>query len=213
MLGNQCRASLPYTLSLRSAALASTAPTRGHGLLEAFLAGQRARMADKLIPSNVRDGRILDVGCGSYPVFLTRIRFGERYGVDRVLSRATIDRMQEMAIRLESYDADRDDRLPFADEFFAVVTMLAVYEHLREDRLQLLLREVRRVLRPGGIFVMTTPAHWTDPLLTLMSSIRLISTEELDEHKRSHRHEDIRPLLEEAGFPRGDSRWATSRHA
>lgn len=126
--------------------------------------------------------------------------------MDRVLSRATIDKMGEMAIRLQNFDADRDDRLPFGDEYFAVVSMLAVYEHLREDRLKLLLHEVRRVLQPGGVFVMTTPAHWTDPLLTFMSSLGLISGEELDEHKRSHRHEDIRPLLEEAGFPRGGLR-------
>lgn len=186
--------------------LANTAPTRGHGLLESFLASQRARMANKLIPSHLRDGRILDVGCGSYPVFLTQSRFAERYGVDRVLSEATIKRLGDMAIRLQHYDADRDDRLPFADEVFAVVTMLAVYEHLREDRLKLLLREVRRVLQPGGLLVITTPAHWTEPILTFMSAVGLISGEELEEHKRSHRHEDIRPLLEEANFPSGGLR-------
>jgi SAM-dependent methyltransferase len=159
-------------------------------------------MANKLIPGDLRGGRVLDVGCGSYPTFLTRTRFAERHGVDRLLSSATIEALRKVSVQLQAYDADRDDRLPFAEDFFAVVTMLAVYEHLAEDRLKLLLTEIRRVLRPRGLFVMTTPAHWTDPVLSLMSSVGLVSSEELDEHKRSHRHDEIRPLLEEAGFPR-----------
>ena len=163
-------------------------------------------MANKLIPADLRDGRVLDVGCGSYPTFLTTTRFAERYGVDRLLSSSTIDLLRQDSVQLQAYDADRDDRLPFAEDFFDVVTMLAVYEHLAEDRLKMLLRDIRRVLRPRGLFVITTPAHWTDPLLSLMSSVSLISSEELDEHKRSHRHEEIRPLLEEAGFPRAGLR-------
>jgi len=158
-------------------------------------------MANTLIPPALREGSVLDVGCGSYPTFLKQTRFAEKFGVDRVLSSSTIDRLREEGIGLQPFDADREDHLPFDDGSLSVVTMLAVYEHLAEDRLKLLLRDVRRVLQPQGIFVMTTPAHWTEPLLTLMSSVGLISREELDEHQRSHRHEDIRPLLAEAGFP------------
>lgn len=163
-------------------------------------------MANKLIPSNVRSGRILDIGCGSYPTFLTQTQFAERYGVDRVLNRSMIDRMQSAGICLETFDADQEDRLPFPDEFFAVVSMLAVYEHLLEDRLKVVLRDVSRVLRPGGIFVMTTPSHWTEPVLTLLSTIGFISSEEVDEHQRNHKHSDIRPYLEDAGFLGGKLR-------
>lgn len=158
-------------------------------------------MANRLIPSALRDGGILDVGCGSYPVFLTNTRFAEKWGVDRILSASTTAELRRQRVELRPFDADKENRLPFEDEKFSVVTMLAVYEHLAEDRLKLLLGEVRRVLKPRGVFVMTTPAHWTDPLLTVMSSMGLISSEELNEHKRSHRHQDIRPLLEQAGFP------------
>ncbi len=157
-------------------------------------------MANQLIPADLRAGRILDVGCGSYPVFLTLTRFAEKWGVDRVLSASTTAGLRLQGIELLAFDADQDDRLPFEDEKFSAVTMLAVYEHLAEDRLKLLLGDVQRVLKPRGIFVMTTPAHWTDPLLSLMASTGLISSEELNEHKRSHRHQDIRPLLEQAGF-------------
>lgn len=186
--------------------LANTAPTRGHGLLESFLARKRAGIANKLIPSNLRDGSVLDVGCGSYPTFLKNTRFTRRFGVDRVLDASTIKALQEEGICLGLFDADTEEHLPFEDDYFSAVTMLAVYEHLAEERLRLLLQDIRRVLRPKGVFVMTTPAHWTDPVLTVMSSVGLISREELEEHKRSHRHADIRPRLEAAGFEAGRMR-------
>src|SRR5712664_4747413 len=105
--------------------LANTAPTRGHGLLESFLAHQRARMANTLIPPALREGSVLDVGCGSYPTFLKQTRFAEKFGVDRVLSSSTIDRLREEGIGLQPFDADREDHLPFDDGSLSVVTMLA----------------------------------------------------------------------------------------
>jgi SAM-dependent methyltransferase len=49
------------------------------------------------------------------------------------------------------------DRLPFADDVFDSVTMLDVLEHTRSE--QETLAEVRRVLRPGGLVVLTVPAR------------------------------------------------------
>src|SRR2546423_15607544 len=57
--------------------------TRGHGLLEGFLARQRVRRANSLIPESARAGRVLDIGCGTYPLFLLSTAFHERYGLDR----------------------------------------------------------------------------------------------------------------------------------
>lgn len=47
------------------------------------------------------------------------------------------------------------ETLPFRDERFDIVTANMVVEHLRDPVSQF--REVRRVLRPGGIFVFHTP--------------------------------------------------------
>ncbi len=73
--------------------------------------------------------------------------------------------------------------------------MLAVVEHLCDDRLIVLLNEIDRVLRPGGAFIMTTPAGWTAPILTVMKWLRLVSAEEIDEHKAALTRADIRGLL------------------
>src|ERR1700674_1937809 len=139
--------------------------TRGHGFLEAFLAHQRARRADSLIPEQARSGRILDVGCGSYPTFLVNTVFGERYGLDRLLVAADVG---DLPVKLVEHDVAGGSRLPFDDSFFDVVTMLAVFEHLETAALRRLLEEIHRVLRPGGLYVLTTPASWTEGLLKLM---------------------------------------------
>jgi SAM-dependent methyltransferase/UDP-N-acetylglucosamine transferase subunit ALG13 len=49
------------------------------------------------------------------------------------------------------------DRLPFADGAFDSVTMLDVLEHTSDE--QAALMEVSRVLRPGGLLVLTVPAR------------------------------------------------------
>lgn len=59
------------------------------------------------------------------------------------------------------------ERLPFVDESFDLIVCLWVLEHLREP--DATLREVTRVLRPGGHFVFVTP-NLRNPL-TLMNRI------------------------------------------
>ena len=49
-----------------------------------------------------------------------------------------------------------EDNFPFADDSFDVVLLCEVIEHLLMDPVAVL-REIHRVLKPGGIFVVTTP--------------------------------------------------------
>ena len=100
--------------------------TRGHGLLEGFLARRRAHRADSLIPQDLRAGRILDIGCGSFPAFLIGCKFHERYGLDRI---AVAD-VEIEGVHLVEHDVANGSGLPFESTFFDVVTMLAVFEHL-----------------------------------------------------------------------------------
>jgi SAM-dependent methyltransferase len=79
-------------------------------------------------------------------------------------------------------DLNKIPKVPFEDDFFNVVTLLAVVEHLNPSSLALLFREIHRVLQPEGIVILTTPAAWSDNLLHLMAHLRLVSAEEIDEH-------------------------------
>jgi SAM-dependent methyltransferase len=78
--------------------------------------------------------------------------------------------------------------LPFEDGSFDLVTALDVIEHLDDDVAAL--REMRRVLRPGGHLLVTVPAHqfmWGDQ-------------DEVNMHKRRYVAAQLRERLTEAGF-------------
>jgi SAM-dependent methyltransferase len=154
-----------------------TRATRGHGLLEPWLARLRARLANRLIPHELRSGRILDIGCGSYPYFLAHTEFSEKFAVEQFdLQEVPAD------IVLHTLDLNAHPSLPFQSGFFSAVTLLAVIEHLDPDSLVTLLRETYRVLIPEGVLLLTTPAAWAFRLLDLMASLNLVSREEIDEH-------------------------------
>ena len=47
--------------------------------------------------------------------------------------------------------------LPFSDQYFSVVTFSETLEHLPVERLNFVLAEISRVLRPGGILIASSP--------------------------------------------------------
>jgi hypothetical protein len=50
--------------------------TRGKGFFEPFLARLRAKKANRLITKDLRGGRILDIGCGTFPLIACQNRKG-----------------------------------------------------------------------------------------------------------------------------------------
>ena len=151
--------------------------TRGNGILESYLARLRARQANKLIPEYLRNGRILDIGCGSYPYFLAHTYFMEKYAVDQ------LDKPESVSeISWQTLDLNSEPLMPFEDKYFNAITMLAVAEHLNPSNLVQVFKEVYRMLNPNGIIIITTPAAWSDNLLQLMAKLGLVSKEEIDEH-------------------------------
>lgn len=171
-------------------------PTRGSGLLEPWLARQRARQAERLIPDELRSGRILDVGCGSHPYFLSHTSFKEKLAIDRQRPGGPMP-----GIEWHTLDLNRQPELPFPAGHLDVVTMLAVVEHLDPGSLEQLLIEVHRVLAPGGRLIITTPAAWVDPLLRWMARLNLVSTEEIDEHAYTYTHSLLAWYFGRAAFP------------
>lgn len=154
-----------------------TRTTRGYGFLEPFLAKQRAQVADQLIPNELRQGRILDIGCGSYPYFLSHTYFKEKFAIDQQKKPQSVSNINWFSLNLND-----EPFLPFEDEYFSAITMLAVVEHLSPTSLVTLFTDVYRTLKPNGKLIITTPAAWSDGLLKILARLRMVSKEEIDEH-------------------------------
>lgn len=179
--------------------------TRGNGILEGFLAQLRAKKADSLIPDQLRHGKILDIGCGTFPHFLNLTQFGKKYGLDRIFFDASgFEQDEESKIQFVQHDILSEAPLPFDDETFNVVTMLAVIEHLTPESLQKLLTDIHRVLAPGGKYIFTTPVSWTHGLLKIMARLRLVSAEEIDEHEIQYTRGQMEEIMAAAGFKGGN---------
>lgn len=94
---------------------------------------------------------VLDVGCGVGQVVrqLTEAGF-EAHGVD--VSRPNIVRARQVSPRCQLYDGRT---LPFADGTFASAGALNVLEHVDEP--EAFIRELVRVVAPGGKIVLSSP--------------------------------------------------------
>ena len=176
--------------------------TRGHGLFERFLACKRAKKVNSLIPDKHRKGRLIDIGCGCFPVFLTFVEFAEKFGIDKINS-ANPDFAKEL--NFVNYDVESNEKLPFPDGFADIVTMLAVLEHFEEKKLLRILLEIRRVLKPGGLCIITVPSTWSHNLLKFLSWLYLVSRIEIAEHKSNLSKERLLEIFAEAGFKKAGS--------
>lgn len=50
--------------------------------------------------------------------------------------------------------------IPFPDQSFDMVVMFDVIEHIPKNTEPIAIKEIRRVLRPGGTFIVSTPFHY-----------------------------------------------------
>lgn len=172
--------------------------TRGKGLLEPMLADLRAQRANKLIPTNLRNGRILDIGCGSFPYFLAHTAFAEKFAIDQI----PLPEQTASELKIESFtlDLEIEPRLPFENNYFELVTLLAVVEHLDPTLMAKLFKEIYRVLKPEGMVILTTPAAWSDGLLKFMAQVGLVSAEEIHEHAYAYTLPLLGWYFGQAGF-------------
>lgn len=119
-----------------------------------YLQFQHARFLDSLEFVD-RDAEILEVGSapGQFTILLDRLGYKVQ-GVDIDPERlAPI--WKKHGITVAQADIEKE-RLPFPDESFDLVLFMEILEHLRLNPLHAL-REVRRVLKPNGRIVLSTP--------------------------------------------------------
>jgi SAM-dependent methyltransferase len=123
--------------------------------------------------AGVRAGQnVLDVACGTGVVAITAARIGAKvHAVDltpELLERAR-DNASIATLQIDFRESDAE-ALPFDDERFDIV--LSQFGHMFAPRPDVVIREMLRVLKPGGTIAFAT---WP-PELLIGSSFRLVSS-------------------------------------
>jgi SAM-dependent methyltransferase len=165
------------------------------GVLSPLLAWLRWRQAERLL-RGVPLTSALDVGAGTFPAFLCRLRCTRRVGLERREPEAP---WPEGIERL-GVDLATDAPWPLAERSFDAVTLLAVLEHLPPEAAVRTLREARRVLSAGGVLVATVPGARADGILAPLARLGLASRENLEEHQQSYDPRSLRAAFLGAGF-------------
>jgi SAM-dependent methyltransferase len=97
------------------------------------------------------------------------------------------------------------ESMEFADASFDVVTLWEVIEHLPDPRVTL--AEIRRILRPGGRLVLSTPDSRS--LAARLSGRRWLGWRKVPEHLFFFDRENLDRLLLQAGFTPVRHRYAS----
>ncbi len=160
--------------------------------LEPLLRWMRLRRVMRHIPN---DSILLDVGCGRSAAFLKAISpyIRQGVGVDFKVENTRFNNIEITQLRLENY-------LPFEDSSFNVVTMLAVLEHIDNERQ--ILNEICRVLVPGGKLIVTVPSIWAKPVLEFLAyRLKIVNEDEIRDHKRYYTRQKLNQTFTEVpGF-------------
>ena len=139
--------------------------------VEFLFAGTADVMRRMAIPAIVeavagkRRPRILDIGCGTGR-FLRTLRKtlpqAKLYGLD--LSPQYLQRAHQVLGTTPdvSLVAENAEKMPFADRWFDVVTSVFMFHELPSSVRRRITREVRRVLKPGGRFVVCDSVQLVD---------------------------------------------------
>jgi SAM-dependent methyltransferase len=138
-------------------------------------------IADLKLPARAR---ILDAGCGSGRNMIDLARHGTVSGVE--LSGASVDVARARGAGEVIAGSVLD--MPFDGDSFDLSVCLDVIEHLDDDVGAL--RELRRVLAPGGSLLVTVPAYqwlWS-------------GHDEVNHHHRRYTRRSLQRVAEQAGW-------------
>ena len=118
---------------------------------------------EKVLPRSDRV-KHLDIGAGS-GLLLKEVR--NRFPVEQSACDYSANFMKHSDVPVDLVDLD-SGQLPYPDSSFHLITCLETIEHLENFRA--LFREMYRILKPGGVAIITTPN-----ILNLRSRLRFLS--------------------------------------
>ncbi len=154
------------------------------------------RLSSAFALAEVKPGMaVLDVGCGRGEILRHAAQLGaDAYGIDYApvaveMSRRVVDPLDGVAPgKTGVYLADAK-MLPFPTASFDRVLMFDVVEHLHPWELDQALKEVRRVLKPDGRFIVhTAPNIWYDHYAyPVVRTVRRLMGRSVDQYPKNPR--------------------------
>ena len=149
--------------------------------------------------SNKTSARVLDLGCGAGHLSFAIAKHVESvvaYDLSEDMLRTVAREAQQRGLRNISTIQGRAEKLPFDDASFDSVCTRYSAHHWTE--LRTALREIRRVLEPGGNLTVIDVCAPTNPLFdTHLQAIELLRD---GSHVRNYSPIEWRSFLEEAEF-------------
>ena len=115
----------------------------------------KRKLVHQLISKYVnRPGKVLDVGAGTGKVLSElKLTGWQVEGVDG--EKEAVRWAKKRGVVIKKHDLVK--KLPFKDNSFDLVVSLDVLEHIKDDKK--LLKEMKRVVKPKGIILVTVPAY------------------------------------------------------
>ncbi len=113
------------------------------------------------IPSSQKGKSILDIGCfaGTFLSLLSEADFSTQRGVDILPQQVNYaSEHYTTPFRKFQHVAKLAD-LVAVDERYDVITLIEVLEHLKTDECREVLLQISRLLKPGGVLVLSTPNY------------------------------------------------------
>ncbi len=153
--------------------------------------GQRKRL--RMLKRHIEGGRLIDVGCGGCAFLLSAARSGDWDVLGVEPSRVTAEACQSQ-LGLPVLASTWEDAT-VRDETADAITLWEVLEHLHDPVGTI--RKCRRVLRPGGVLVISTPNR--DSLDARLFGPYWVGYE-LPRHLQMFRQAQLEALLEAEGF-------------
>jgi SAM-dependent methyltransferase len=141
-----------------------------------YFARYKAGHARRIAGGPLAVNRILDFGCGigNSTGFLQEC-FADCEVTGTDVSPASLEIAKSRTGPAARFVAVEGDALPFGDRYFGLVFVSCVFHHLDAERHSAALREIRRVLAPGGILAIYEHNPW-NPL-----TVRTVQACEFDE--------------------------------
>ena len=139
----------------------------------------------QLKQSDIKDKRILDIGCGYGWCTLLLKDAGAKHVVGTEITEADLSTAKaHIGDDRISVEVASAIELPFEDNSFDTIVSWEVLEHIPKNTEENMFREVQRVLKPSGTFYMSTPhrhpvSNLLDPAWMLFGHHRHYSKQQL----------------------------------